>query len=133
MVADPVNVATGVVPLVVFAEDRLAVTGAVGCLLPLPVTVVVLVRLLSVVSLAVIDGGSSPVACEADTGVSEDSLLDVAFTVCSLLDVAFTVCSPVDALAVAVGTKLGVLSDIDNGHILDVPDADAIEMVASRI
>jgi hypothetical protein len=51
----------------------------------------------------------------------------------SLLNVAFTVCSPVDTTVVVVGTKVGVLSVIDNGHMLTVPVAEAIEIVASGI
>lgn len=120
MFAVPVNVATAAALVDIPAEDRLAVAGAV--VRSLPVADPVLVVLVS----AVTDAGSSPVACEAELelDVIDDSLLDEAFAVC---------CSLVDTAAVVVGTKVGVLSVIDNGHILAVPVAEAIEIVASGI
>jgi hypothetical protein len=92
---------------------------------------VVLVVLISAALLAVADVGSSMGVDEAGAKISDDSLFDVVFTVCSLLEADFTVSSPVGALAVAAGTKLGVSSDIVNGHMPGDPDAGAIEMVAS--
>lgn len=121
LLAAPVNVAAGTAVTGVSAEERLAVASAVVRSRPLPFAVVALVVLGSAVLLAVADAGSSLVTCEDKLELLEDLLVELAFTVCSL----------VGAPEVVVGMKVGVSSDIDNGHMLDVPDAEAIEIVAS--
>lgn len=118
MFAVPVNVATGAVPSVDSTEDWLAVAGVVVRSLA---DAVVLVS-------TVTDAGRSPVTCE--TELELELLIDLG------LDIAVFVCLLIDTDVVEVGKKVGVLSVIDNRHILVVPVTEAgieIEIVASGI